>query len=264
MAEITIAADETAATRLLAFGETALGTLSNPGSGSLGPFSASYNASANFSGGSVDLIAPNIFRIADCELLYSLSFTFTVDLNRILPRFCLPQVCIDLGFFEVCTPRICITWPVISIPVGHSGSISFSADFKLNVRRSGGDWIAEIIVDGVPYLQLDPIASAILIAVGGAVSAALALIPFIGIFLAAAVLTITSLIGIAGWLGFLGPILTPFVTGLTFQLYRQSQVFTLLPAAVPDPAVTINIDSLTASVVSSDEDELVLAADISS
>ncbi|HTG61945.1 MAG TPA: hypothetical protein VMG63_21370 [Terriglobia bacterium] len=43
-------------------------------------------------------------------------------------------------------------------------------------------------------------------------------IPFIGPFLALAVDVILAAIGIAGLLGFLGPLLTPFVSGLTFNM----------------------------------------------
>jgi len=264
VAEITVAADETAATRLVAFGQSVFGTQSTSGSGSLGPFTASYSASASFSGGTVDLIAPDIIRIANCVLNYSLSLTFSIDLNQILPSFCLPRICINIPFIgKVCTPRICITWPTISVPVSHSGTILFTADFKLNVRLSGSDWIVEIIVVGIPSLQIGPAAAAILTAIGVALAAALAVVPFIGPFLAVAALAITALIGIAGLTGFLGAILTPFVSGLTFTLYQQPRVFVVIPAALPDAAVDIVIDSLTASVVSSNEDELVLAADIS-
>ena len=264
MAEITVAADETAATRLVAFGQSILGTQSTSGSGSLGPFTASYSASASFSGGTVDLIAPDIIRNTNGTLNYALNFTFSLDLNQILPNFCLPRVCINIPFIgRVCTPRICISWPTISVPVSHSGTILFTADFRLNTRLSGSDWIVEIIVVGVPFLQLGPVAVAILSAIGIALAAVVVGIPFIGPFLAGAVIAITALIGIAGLTGFLGTILTPFVSGLTFQLYRQPRLFVVIPAAPPDAAVDILIDSLTASVVSSDEDELVLEADIS-
>lgn len=264
MADITVAADETAATRLVARGQSMLGTQSTSGSGSFGPFTASYSESASISGGTVDLIAPDIIRIANCALNYSLGFTFSIDLNQILPSFCLPQVCVNIPFIgRVCTPRICISWPTISVPVSHSGTILFTSDFTLNFRLSGSDWIVEIIIVGVPSLQLGPVAVAILAAIGLALAAALLVVPFIGLFLAAAVLTITGLIGIAGLTGFLGPILTPFVSGLTFEIYRQPRLFVVIPAAPPDAAVDIVIDSLKASVVSSDEDELVLEADIS-
>jgi hypothetical protein len=88
-------------------------------------------------------------------------------------------------------------------------------------------------------------------------------VPFIGPFLALAAAAITAAIGIAGITGLLGPMLTPFVSGLTFNIYKQPQVLEVLPAAPPDAAVNINLDVVTAAVISSDKDELVLTADIS-
>ena len=264
MTEFTAAADEVAATKLVSIAQGELGTQSASGSGSLGPFNASWSASASFSDGTVDLIAPNVIRIANCDLNYSLSFTFSFDLSDILPDFCLPQICVDIPFIgEVCTPRICIDWPTISIPVSHSGTLNFTADFKLNVHQSAGDWLVDLVIVGVPFLQFGPQAALILAAIGAAASLALLAIPFIGPFLALAVAAIIAAIGIAGLTGFLGTIITPFVSGLTFNIYRQPQTLEVLPAAAGDPAVTVTLDTVAARVDSTDEDELVLTADIS-
>lgn len=264
MSDIIAAADEVAANKLVHTAESALGTVSKSGSGSLGPFTASWNTSASFSNGTVDLIAPNVVRIADCDMNYALGFTFSLDLNSILPHFCLPQVCIPIPFNgSLCTPKICISWPTISIPVSHSGVVKFTADFSLNVHKVGSDWLIDIVIVGIPFLQIGPAAAAILVAIGAAASLALLVVPFIGPFLALAAAAITAAIGIAGITGLLGPILTPFVSGLTFNIYKQPQVFEVLPAAPPDAAVNINLDVVTAAVVSSDKDELVLTADIS-
>lgn len=265
MPEIIVAADESAATQLVAFGESLLGTQSTSGSGNLGPFSASYGASATLSGGTVDLRAPNIVRVANCSLNYSLTLTLSIDLNQILPTFCLPQLCVDIPFIgRVCTPRICLSWPTISVPVSHSSSILFTSDFTLSTRLASPNWIAEVVIVGVPFLQLGPSATALLAAIGVAAAAVLLAVPFIGPFLAAAALAITGLIGIAGLTGLLGPILTPFVSGLRFPIGDPiPQNYILIPASGPDAAVDILIDSLAAAVVSSDEDELVLSADIS-
>ena len=47
-------------------------------------------------------------------------------------------------------------------------------------------------------------------------------------------------------------------------LSRRNRLFEVLPAAGPlDPAVAVMIDSLAVSVQSTDEDELVVTADIS-
>lgn len=260
MADITLAADETAATTLVLDAESALGTVADSGSDTLGPFTASWSGSVFFANGSVDLIAPNIIRIADCEVHYSFSFTFSIDLSSILPDFCLPRVCI----FGLCTPRICIDWPTIPIPISFSDVATFTADFTLAASLSGGVWKVDIVIVGIPSLTLGLATAALIVAVGAAAGLVLLAVPFIGPFLAGAVVAITAAIGIAGATGFLGAILTPFVSGLTFNIYNQPQVFPVLPAAgALDPAVNINIDSLAATVESTDEDELVITADIS-
>ncbi len=265
MAEIILAADEVAATKLLHAAETALGTMSTgPGGGNIGPFSASWSASASFSGGTINLISPNIIRISDCNLNYSLNFTLTVDLNSILPNFCLPRVCIWTPFGDVCTPRICLNWPTINIPVSYSDTITFTADFILNAHLSGSNWLVDVVIVGIPVLDLSPAAVAILIAIGIAATPILLAIPFIGPFLAIAVNAILAAIGVAGLLGLLGPLLTPFVSGLTFNIYNQPKVLEILPSTSPiDPAVNINLDLIQAMVISSDKNELVLTADIS-
>jgi hypothetical protein len=264
MPDIIAAADETAATNLIHAAESTLGTISKSGSSSLGPFTASWSASASISGGLVDLIAPSVVRITNAQFNYSLGFSLAFDLSSILPDFCLPQVCIPIPFDgKLCTPKICVNWPTITIPVSHSGVINFTADFGLNVHLSGTDWLIDIVVVGIPFLQIGPAAAAILAAIGVAASLALLAVPFIGPFLAAAVATITAVIGIAGLTGWLGPILTPFVSGLTFTIYKQPKLFEVLPPALPDPAVNINLDNITAVVASSNEDELVISVDIS-
>jgi hypothetical protein len=263
--EIIAALDETGATTLMQQAQSALGTLADSGSGSLGPFTASWGASASFSGGNVDLIPPDIIRIATMQMNYQLSFSFQVNLNDFLPTFCLPRVCIRIPFNgRICTPRICISWPTVSIPLTYSDALTFSGDFKLSVYQSGPDWKVDVVIVGVPFLQISPAAAAILAALSLAVAAVLAPIPFIGPFLAVAALVIINTIGIAGVLGLLGAILTPFVSGLRFNVYTQAKLFNVLPAGGPvDPAANITLDLVEAEVVGSDEDELVFSANIS-
>lgn len=263
--EIVAALDESGATKLVHDAQTALGTVGDSDSGSLGPFTANWGASASFSGGSIDLIPADTIRIDSMQMNYNLNFSFSVDLSDFLPDFCLPRVCIPIPFDgRLCTPRICVDWPTITIPFNYSDSLTFSADFKLDVYLDGTDWKVDIVVDGVPFLQISPTAAAILAALSLAVAAALAPIPFIGPFLAAAALVIINTIGIAGVLGLLGAILTPFVSGLRFNVYEQPQLFNVLPAAGPlDPAANITLDLVESEVRGSDEDELVFSADIS-
>lgn len=263
--EIIAALDEGGATILLHQAQAALGTVGGSGSGSLGPFTAAWGASASFSGGAVDLMPPDIVRVANVQLNYSLNFSFQINLNNFLPTFCLPRVCVRIPFVgRVCTPRICITWPTITVPFSYSDALTFSGDFRLAVSQSGPDWKVDVVIVGVPFLQISPAAAAILAALSLVVAALLAPIPFIGPFLAAAVVLIINTIGIAGMLGLLGAILTPFVSGLRFPLYSQPQLFNVLPAGGPiDPPANITLDLVEAEVVASDEDELVLSADIS-
>ncbi|HSE15485.1 MAG TPA: hypothetical protein VLB46_00445 [Pyrinomonadaceae bacterium] len=265
MPDIVVAADESAATELLHDAEAALGTKTKSGSGSLGPFNANWSASAFLAGGTVDLITPNVIRLVNCELHYSLNFTFSFDLSNIIPDFCLPQVCIKIPFIgKICTPGFCINWPTITIPVSHSDLVKFTADFTLNAHLSGSDWLIDVVIGGIPNLQISAAAAAILAAVGVAAAAVVALVPFIGLFLAGAILAITTAIGIAGVTGLLGPILSLFVSGLSFNIYKQPRIFNVVPAmGALDPAVNIRLDSVGASVSHTDEDELVIAVDIS-
>jgi hypothetical protein len=259
--DVIAAIDETGAGDLIQDAEAAIGTLTASGSGALGPFNASWSASATFSEGTVDLIAPDVIRLADVRMDYTVNFTFSFDLSDIIPDFCLPQICVTLPWIgRVCTPRICIDWPTVTIPVSHSSFVRFSGDFNPSVVLSGV-WRVDLVVAAVPLLQLGPAAAAILVAVGAAAALILLAIPFIGPILALAVVGITAAIGVAGVLGLLGPILTPFVSGLRFNVYNQPQLLELLPASGPDPAVAITLTAITAAVVSSDEDELVLSVD---
>src|ERR1700719_1619491 len=134
MADIEAAIDETAATDLLHAGEAMLGSPSASGSSSLGPFSAGYSVAVSVSGGSATLSPPNVLHLVSCSVHYSLNLSFSVDLSKILPNLCLPQVCFPIPFDgQICTPQICITWPTISIPLSYSDTVVFSADFAINV-----------------------------------------------------------------------------------------------------------------------------------
>lgn len=265
MAEITAAVDEQGADQLL---DTAIGLIpaqSASGSGSLGPFVATYSATATFASGDVDLIAPDTIRIEDFELHWALGFSFGIDLSTFLPDFCLPQVCIDIPCVgKVCTPKICIDWPTVTVPVSFSDFVRVTADFGISVTLSGGAWKVAAVVQGVPNLQFGLVTAALLAAISLAVTPILLAVPFIGPFLALAVNAILLAIGIAGVTGLLGPILTPFVAGLQIPIYSQPQTFEALPpAGAVDPAVFITLDSVGAFITSDTEDELVLEIEIS-
>jgi len=104
MAEITAALDEAGANKLLDIAIASLPTLTNGGSGSLGPFTVSYFVKANLTNGNVDLIPPDTIRIADLRLDWHIDFNLVIDLGAILPEFCLPQVCI--AFAEATPPTL--------------------------------------------------------------------------------------------------------------------------------------------------------------
>jgi hypothetical protein len=265
MPEIIAALDEAGANSLL---DNVIGLIppqSDSGSGNLGPFVANYSVSATLVNGNVDLRTPDIIRIEDLQVNWNLSLSFGIDLSSILPDFCLPQVCVNIPCVgRVCTPRICIDWPTIIVPVSFGDFVRATGDFRLVATLSGGLWKVEAEVVGVPNLQFGATSALLLAAIGAAVTPILLAIPFIGPFLAIAVNGILLAIGIAGVTGLLGPILTPFVSGLRIPIYEQPQLFEVLPAEGPfDPRVTITIDQIAAEVRSSDEDELVLLADIS-
>jgi hypothetical protein len=265
MAEIIAAVDETAANTLL---DTAIGLLpaqTASGSGGLGPFVASYSVTASLTNGDIDLIPPDIIRVVDLRVNWSISLSFGIDLSTILPDFCIPQVCVNIPCVgRVCTPRICIDWPTITIPVSFSDFVKATGDFRLDISLAGGVWNVQAVIVGVPSLQFGATTALLLAAIGAAVTPILLAIPFLGPFLAIAVNTILALIGIAGVTGLLGPIITPFVSGLKIPIYKQPQLFQVLPVEGPiDPAVTITIDAISARIENSGEDELVLTADIS-
>jgi hypothetical protein len=266
MADITLAADETAATRLVHDGEALIGPQTKSGSGNIGPFFANYTVRASITGGSVVLKTPDVIELNGIHLNYSLDLSFGIDLNNFLPHFCLPQVCVDIPCVgTVCTPKICIDWPTITIPFSYSDFVSFTGDFELKPRLSGGDWYIDLRIVSIPALDLSLAAAAILAALGLLLGALLAPIPFIGPILAVAVEAILAAVGVAGITGLLGPILTLFVSGLTFPIYHRSQVQKVLDAGAPgDGEVDITVTALTAAVQVTDKRELVVSADIAS
>lgn len=265
MADVTAAVDASGLTDMLSAVENATPPLSTGGSGSLGPFTASYGATASFSGGSVALMPPNTIQVTNCTLHYSLSLSFGIDLNTVIPPLCLPQVCIPIPFDgQICTPAFCITWPVINITLPtYSDSLQFTADFSINPHLTGGVWKIDVVIISIPALNLSVTAAGLLAAIGVAVAAIVSAVPLIGPVLGVAIAAIMALISLAAVTGLLGTILTRFVSGLTFNIYNQPQKFQLLPPAAGDPAVNVTINALTAAVVAAaDKSELVATADI--
>jgi len=265
MATILAAIDEGGANTLLGDALASIPTLSKSGSGSLGPFTAGYSVQGTFAGGTVDLIAPSTVRIEHLRFNWQMTLSFGIDLNDFLPHFCLPQVCVDIPCVgHVCTPKICVSWPTIDVSVPFGDFVEATADFGIDVSLSGGQWKVQIVVQNLSQLQFGPATAGILVLIGAAITPLLLAIPFIGPFLAVAVDLILAAIGVAGLTGFLGPILSPFLSGLKIPVYQQDKHFKFLPASGPvDPDVFIELDAVSAQIQHSDEDELVLSVDIS-
>ncbi len=259
MPDIIAAADQTATTHLLHDAEVNLGTLAKSGGGSLGPFVATYGASVSFNGGNVNLLPPDVIQIADLQIHYALHLSFGLDLNDFLPSFCLPRICV----FGWCTPRICISWPTVTIPVSFSDNALLTADFSVVPVLSSAQWNVNVVIDSVPLLQFGLGTGALLLAIGAALPIAVGWVPFIGPLLVLLGETVLAAIGLAGVTGLLGDILTPFVSGLSFTVYKQPKLFPVLPSSGPnDPEVDITITALGAVIQASDKNELVITASI--
>jgi hypothetical protein len=260
-ADITAAIDQTAANTLLAAAESSFGTRTDSGAGSLGPFVANWSASAPFGSGTVALSPPDTVAINNLQLNYGLSLSVGIDLSFL--DFCLPQLCIGTPWGNLCTPTICFTFPTISVTVPFSSSVTVSADFGIDVHLTAGTWFVDIVIQSVPLLDLGPAATLLLSAIGAAVSVALLAVPFIGPLLSLAAATITAAFGLAEVTGLLGPIVSLFVSGLTFNVYQRSQTFQVLAASPPfDPAVSVSLLNVAADVRASTKNELVLSVDI--
>jgi hypothetical protein len=258
--DVIAAIDQTAANTLLGAAESALGTLTKSGSGTLGPLGASWSASASFFGGTVALSPPGTIAIDGLEIDYSLSLTVSIDLSFLDIHI---QICIPTPFGDFCLPPINIDFPTISVTVPFSSSATLSADFGLDVHLTAGTWFVDAVIQSITQLDLGAAAVLLLSAIGAAISVALLAVPFIGLVLSLAVAFITAAFGLADVTGLLGPIVSAFVSGLTFNLYRQPQNFQVLPAAPPyNPAVLVTLAAVAADVQASGKNELVLSVDI--
>lgn len=264
MAEINAVIDERGANKAFVLAIAAVPQQTTSGSRSLGPFTASYSAAATFQGSGIDLIPSSTIRVVKLRMNWSLNFNLAIDLNKILPSFCLPQVCIKIFGKKFCTPKICISWPTINIPISFSDFLQVTADFQLEIQLVGGMWQVNAKLLALPNLQFGVPSAAILALIGAVAVPILLAVPFIGPFLAAAVAAILAAVGIAGLTGFLGPILTPFISGMKFKVYERPRVVQLLPfQSAIDPVVDITIDRVEAFIANDQEDELIVGLDIS-
>jgi hypothetical protein len=266
MAEIVAAVDQQGANILLDTAIASLGPQSDTFAEALGPFSVSGSVSAMLVNGDVDLIPPDIIRIVDLRANWHIALHIAIDLGAIMPEICLPRVCIPIPCVgTVCTPRICLEWPTIPVNLPFGDFVETTGDFRLEFGLTGGVWKVEAVILNLSELRFGPATAGLLAAIGAALTLALLPIPIFGAIAAIAVNVFLLTVGTAGVTGLLGPILTPFISGLRIPIYEHSRVFEMLPAEGPfDPKVDFNIDLVAASVANSGgEDELVLIADIS-
>ncbi len=99
-------------------------------------------------------MAPDTVAIDDLTVSYSLHLSLSIDLSFL--DFCLPQICIWTPWGDLCTPKICFTFPTISVPISFSSSASLSADFGLDVHLTSGTWDVDVVIQDVRELDLGP------------------------------------------------------------------------------------------------------------
>jgi hypothetical protein len=266
VAEILAALDETGANKLLHDAISAFNPPPDSGTESLDVFQVDWTVSVSLSGGSIDLIPSDTIRIEDLHLDFSVDLTFHLNLNDI-GEICIPESISWAPWGFIYTPEVCFTLPNVTFDtISHSGWAEFTADFHPQVTLTAGVWRIDAVVDSIPSLQIDPATvlaiQTALLAV--AVPALTAAGPFGWVFIPV-VVTLINTLGVAAITGLLGPLLTPFVSGLTLPVYDQPQLFEVVPAAGPvDPAVNVTLDNVSAAIDGSGgEDELVIGVDIS-
>ncbi len=262
MPDLIMAVDQTTLNSVIAAEEKDLQLGPATKTGNFGPFFVSASASAKIPHGTLSLFPPNIFRLNNFELDYSLSLSFGIDLNKILPRLCIPSVCV----FGFCTPEICTDWPTISVTVPNSGSVTTTADFSTDIYLDNSNtWKLDIVFGTIQHLDLSAQAALLLGAIQVAVNAALLLVPLIGPFLAGAIDVIMAAFDVAALTGFLGDLLTLLLKGVHINVFKHDKVVTMLEASNTGqyPAVKVSLDALSGTVQASDKTELVLTGSMS-
>ncbi|GLW29241.1 hypothetical protein [Actinoplanes regularis] len=252
MSEIVVTVGETDAVNLLGTVLAGAGHQTVDGTAKLGPLDVRYRLDATLTGGGLHLNPPATVRITDLRVDYALSLSFEFDIGSVLPEEHIPRVCFDVPVIgRICTPAIHIDWPTIRIPVSVTDFVRGTAELSPAVTLDAEVWNVAVVVQGVPVLQLGPAANALFAAIGTAATAAVALVPGIGPFLAVVVAAITATISVAAATGLLGRLLQPLVAGRAFPIYRQPQRLEIVPA------LAIRLDQVTARV--DDSSALVLA-----
>lgn len=131
MSEITLAASAKSFQALFTVVEANF-SISKSGSGSFGPFTASYSVDVNLSGGTLQLNNNNTFELSDVDVDFStLDFNLCLD----LPGFCIPSFCIVPNPWNGCLvgfPGFCIGGP-ICVDLNLAGLTSQITDFTASL-----------------------------------------------------------------------------------------------------------------------------------
>lgn len=245
--------------------------LSGSTSGSASGFS--YSVAWEFFPGQFELVDANdIIRLREWDVHTDISLGWEYDLSELLPDFCVGGGCVDLGWFgEVCLPEICIDWPEIDVDFTLPTIVSeVSVDFSVAVEYDAGanQWVIKGAVNPLT-LDIDVVDLADTIAqlfedtLGDVVND----IPGIGPYLEQVISAILSaLLDIFDDLG--ESLLTALSDSLGlhpllavgFELHRVDEVFEIVPAAGPEPAVTVRITDMDVDITH--DKELVVSADI--
>lgn len=264
MSDLTSAIDQQAAQIVFSQAITELDIPTQQASGKLGPFGYEASASANISGGVLDLIPPsNTIRVDNCILKYRLKLNLILDLS--IFNICLPKVCVDLPLVpKVCTPGACLKFPKIPVPISHSGEIEFGIDFRLNTEQVHDKWRVNATLIDIPTLDFSPEATAIVRLITNAVGKAVGNVPGVGPVLSTVTSAITDAFSVTGFVEILAKILTPFVSGITVKVFEHSQVLTIIKEEDGQADVKVKIESVNAVLQDTDGDEeMVVSVDIS-
>ena len=142
------------------------------GSGSWGPFVASYNVNLNVSGGAVEIPDPTlpggpVVRLSEVVVQGTVGGSVGLDLGAVLPAICIPpfKVCVPVDFWgdTVCLPQACVNWPTISIPIIIPvPPLGLSLDFTIPTPYQDGDvWridlaakVFSLVIDLTPSIDL--------------------------------------------------------------------------------------------------------------
>jgi len=243
------------------------------GSTSGSKYGFSYSIAWEFFPGDFELVdAGDIIRLREWHVHTDISFGWSFDLSDILPDVCTPRICVWVPFVgTVCTPRVCIDWPTIGFIIPLPTIISeVSVDFSMKVEHDevASQWVIKGMVNPLT-LDIDIVdyADTAKQLFEDKLDAKLSGIPGIGPYLADAIAWIlgTVLDLIDDLFEFLLTALSDSlglhpVLGIGFELHREDEIFEILSASEPQPAVTVRIADLDAEITS--DKELVVSANI--